>query len=43
VITPELLQQYFVKQPPTYRFHAEAVAVAEKLRAHSREEFLNAC
>ena len=39
MITPELLQQYFVKQPPTYRFHAEAVAVAEKLRAHSREEF----
>ncbi|MES2731715.1 MAG: zinc finger-like domain-containing protein [Bacteroidota bacterium] len=39
MISTNLLEKYFVKSPPTYRYYGEAVEIANELRAHSKKEF----
>ncbi len=39
MINTDLLEKYFVKSPPTYRFYDAAVEIANELRAHSKKEF----
>jgi len=39
VITPELLQKYFVKEPPHSLHWPDAVAIATSLQNHTKEDF----
>lgn len=39
MISTDLLERYFVKSPPTYRYYDAAVEIANELRAHSKKEF----